>query len=52
MTMFRVRIRICWIRMFLGILGSTSGSVRQRDGSETYYHEAKIVRKTMISTVL
>ncbi len=29
-----------------------SGSVSQRYGSGTFYHQAKIVRKTLISTVL
>jgi hypothetical protein len=32
--------------------GSGSGSISQRYGSAFFYHQAKIVRKTMIPTVL
>ncbi len=42
-----LRIRI---RMFLGPPGS--GSICQRYGSGSFYHQAKIVRKTLILTVL
>jgi hypothetical protein len=31
--------------------GSLSGSISQRYGSGSFYHQAKIVRKTLISTV-
>jgi hypothetical protein len=32
--------------------GSASGSISQRYGSGSFYHQAKIVRKTFIPTVL
>ncbi len=32
--------------------GSESGSISQRYGSGSFYHQAKIVRKTLIPTVL
>jgi hypothetical protein len=32
--------------------GSGSGSICQRHGSGSFYHQAKIVRKTLIPTVL
>jgi hypothetical protein len=32
--------------------GSGSGSISQRNGSESFYYQAKIVRKTLIPTVL
>ncbi len=32
--------------------GSESGSISQRHGSGSFYHQAKIVRKTLIPTVL
>jgi hypothetical protein len=32
--------------------GSESGSISQRSGSGSFYHQAKIVRKTLIPTVL
>jgi hypothetical protein len=39
-------------RYVLGPPGSGSGFVSQRYGSGSFYHQAKIVRKTMIPTVL
>ncbi len=49
-AVLRIRIR----RMFMGPLGSGSGSISTRFGSGSgfFYHQAKIVRKTLISTVL
>jgi hypothetical protein len=44
-TVFRVRIRLVF-----GPPGS--GSTSQRYGSGSFYHQAKIVRKTLIPTVL
>ncbi len=35
-----------------GAPGSGSGSISQRHGSGSFYHQAKIVRKILISTVL
>jgi hypothetical protein len=35
-----------------GPLGSGSGSTSQRYGSGSFYHHAKIVRKTLIPTIL
>ena len=35
-----------------GTPGSGSGSISQRNGSGSFYHHAKIVRKTLIPTVL
>jgi hypothetical protein len=32
--------------------GSVSGSISQRYGSGSFYHQAKIVRKTLIPTAL
>ncbi len=46
-----LRILIRRIHMFLG-LGSEYGSLCQRYGSGSFYHQAKIVRKTLIPTVL
>jgi hypothetical protein len=65
-AMLRIRIRIR-IRMFLDRLdpnpsdpnvfgppGSESGSISQRfrSGSESFYHQAKILRKTLIPAAL
>ena len=56
--MLRIRIRICRIHMFFGPPGSASRSTSQRHGSGfgsssgSFYHQAKIVRKTLIPTVL
>ncbi len=36
----------------IGHLGSGSGSTSQRYGSGSFYHHAKIVRKTLIPTIL
>ncbi len=36
----------------LGPPGSGSGSISQRYGSGSFYHQAKIVRKTLIPTAL
>jgi hypothetical protein len=35
-----------------GPSGSGSGSISQRSGPGSFYHNGKIVRKTLISTVL
>ncbi len=35
----------------IGPPGSGSGSINQRCGSGSFYHQAKIVRKTLIPTV-
>ncbi len=52
----RIRIRIHQIHMFFGPPGSGSGSISQRygsgSGSGSFYHQAKIVRKTLIPTAL
>jgi hypothetical protein len=45
-------LRIRRIHMFLGLPGSESGSIGQRHGSGSCYHQAKMVRKTLIPTVL
>ncbi len=48
----RIRIRIHQIQIFLGPPGSGSGSISQRYGSRSgsFYHQAKIGRKTLIPT--
>jgi hypothetical protein len=52
-SVLRIRIptRISRIHVF-GPLGSESGSISQRYGSGSLYHQRKIVRKTLIPTVL
>jgi hypothetical protein len=41
----------CFVTSF-GPPGSGSGSISQRYGSGSFYHQTKIVRKTLIPTVL
>jgi hypothetical protein len=48
----RIRIRIRRIRMFLGLLDPDPDPCSQRYGSGSFYHQSKIVRKTLISTPL
>ncbi len=48
----RIRNRIRRINMFLGPLDQHPKSVSQRYRSGSFYHQAKIVRKTLIPTVL
>jgi hypothetical protein len=43
----QIRIRMCF-----GPLGSGSVSISQRHASGSVYHQTKIVRKTLIPTVL
>jgi hypothetical protein len=38
--------------MFLDFPNRASGSINQRYGSETFYHQAKILRKILALTVL
>jgi len=47
----RIRIRIRRIRMFMG-LGSGSIIQRYGSGSGFLYHQAKIVRKTLVPIAL
>jgi hypothetical protein len=44
-------LRIRNRRMFLGLL-DPAGSISQRYGSESFYHQAKIVGRTLIPTAL
>ena len=48
----RIRIRIRRIRTYVfGPSGSRSGYISERYGSGSFYHQAKVVRKTLIPTV-
>jgi DNA mismatch repair ATPase MutL len=49
---FQAVFRILRVHMFFGPHGPGSGSISQRYGSGSFYHSAKVVRKTLISTVL
>ncbi len=49
---FRIRIRIHRIKKVLGAPGSGSTTQSYESGSGSFYHQAKIVRKTLIPSVL
>jgi hypothetical protein len=51
-AVLRIRIRIRRIHMFLDLPDPYPDFISQRYGSGAFYHQAKIVRKLLIPTVL